>query len=95
MPPIIWFRPRALRELHGLPKVVQTRIIKRLEALAADPSAVRLERLKGPWRSFSKLRIGDYRVVLRVETDRLHVASLGHRSDVYEDLARIDPGLDC
>ena len=36
-------------------------------------------RLKGYW----KLRVGDYRIVFRVENDEVWVLSIGHRKQVY------------
>lgn len=87
----ITFRPQARRDLLDLPQQIQVRIIQQLEKLAADPAAAGLQRLKGPWRSFSKLRGGDYRVILRLENDRLQVATLGHRSSVSDRLGRLDP----
>ena len=87
----VWFRPQARRDLRDLPRHVQVRIIEHLERLAADPTAPGPQRLRGPWRRFSKLRVGDYRVILRIEKDRLHVAALGHRSSIYEKLDRSTP----
>jgi mRNA-degrading endonuclease RelE of RelBE toxin-antitoxin system len=91
MPLTISFRPQARRDLADLPQRVRATIVARLEKLAEDPSSVRLERLKGPWRHCSKLRLGDYRVILHVGQGRLRVITLGPRGSVYVKLARLDP----
>ncbi len=59
-------------------------IVAKLKQYAADPAALanQVKALKGvaAWR----LRIGDYRVISRSETDRIVVLKVGHRRDVYE-----------
>ena len=39
------------------------------------------ERLKG--RPEFKLRVGDYRVIYRVQADKIIVLKIGHRKEVY------------
>jgi mRNA interferase RelE/StbE len=76
--------PPARRELTGLPREVQRRIVDKLEALADDPRPVGVKALvNGGGRL--RLRVGDYRVIYRVEDAHLVVLviTVGHRRDVY------------
>jgi mRNA interferase RelE/StbE len=54
--------------------------------------------LRGPFASYRKLRVGDYRVVYRVRRKEVVVlvVMIGHRREVYLELAkrlRLIPGL--
>ncbi len=84
----IEFAPEAVRELDKLDAQVSRRILKFLRD--------RVSRLKGP-RSigsalqgtrlgeFWKYRVGDYRIICKIEDDRLLILVLrvGHRREVY------------
>ena len=83
------FDDRARRELRKLPPDAQQSILRYLRervAGSADPrafgKALRMN-LAGLWR----YRVGDYRLICRIEEDRLVVLVLkvGHRREVYED----------
>ena len=77
--------PRAKKELKAFPKEVIEQVLKKLQSISADPLH-HLERLQG--YSLWKLRIGDYRAIIFVETKTgaLHVIKIGHRKNIYEKL---------
>jgi mRNA interferase RelE/StbE len=90
-PPRAWhveFDARAAHELRKLDRAVQQLILRYLRvriATADDPR--RFGRaltgdLKGLWR----YRVGDYRIVAKIEDDRLIVliVTVGHRREVYD-----------
>jgi mRNA interferase RelE/StbE len=62
----------------------QRRIIGALKALCMDPTSVDFKPLKG--RSESRLRVGDYRILIRVESEnkKFVVIQIGPRGDVYK-----------
>lgn len=75
---------RAERELVSYPPDLHRRIIRRLETLEGDPRPPGSRKLGGKadlWR----IRVGDYRIVYRVEDAVLVVlvVRIGHRRDVY------------
>ncbi len=83
------FDDRARRELRKLDAKVQENILRYLReriAGSADPTQfgkpLRMN-LAGLWR----YRVGDYRLICRIEENRLVVLVLkvGHRREVYED----------
>jgi mRNA interferase RelE/StbE len=58
----IVFARSARKELEGLPRLIKTRILNRIERLSTNPRPANVRKLVGSeylWR----LRIGDYRVV--------------------------------
>ena len=81
----ISFAPKAAHQLANLPRTAQQRIRTRIDALAENPrprGVVKLVGVEGAYR----LRVGDYRMIYRVEDVDLLVLVLkiGHRRDVYK-----------
>ena len=85
----IEFDAAARKELERLDRQVARRILGFLRerlALANDPRSLG-QALKGErFGEFWKYRVGDYRVIARVEDERLLilVVRIGHRSGVYK-----------
>ncbi len=81
----ILIQPRAKKELKALPKDAIGQILKKLYSIKDDPLR-HIKRLKK--HSLWKLRIGDYRAIIYVETktDTLHVIKIGHRKSIYKQL---------
>ena len=83
----IEFTPAALRDLKSLPRDVQKRIGNKIDSLSQNPRPAGVAAIKG-WEGLLRLRVGVYRVIYRVEDDRLVVLVIraGHRKDVYRKL---------
>ena len=79
--------PAALRNLATLPKADQKRVIERIDGLATDPRPAGEKALQGQ-HGLYRLRSGNYRIIYRIEDDRLLVLviKIGHRRDVYRGL---------
>lgn len=78
------FVPSAARELANLDRATQRRVARRINQLAVAPRAAGSVKLRGAddvWR----LRVGDYRILYRIEDDGLLVLviKVGHRGAVY------------
>lgn len=81
----IEFLRTALKELSKLPKDVQQRIAAKIEELKTNPYPPGIKALKnGEGRL--RFRVGDYRVIYRVEEDKLVILiiKVGHRRNVYK-----------
>lgn len=83
----IEFLPEAAKELKKLDRAVAARIIKTLEERIApldDPRTLG-SALTGDHAGYWRWRIGDYRVVARVEDERITVlvVRVAHRREVY------------
>jgi mRNA interferase RelE/StbE len=83
----IEFVPAAAKELKKLGKAEAARIIATLEtriAVLEDPRSVG-SALTGELGGLWRWRIGDYRVVARIEEERITilVVRVGHRREVY------------
>lgn len=80
----ITFARSARKELESLDGAVVRRVFARIEALSQDPRPSHCKKLKGS-RDLWRIRIGDYRVVYRLD-DKAHlvdVISVQNRRDVY------------
>lgn len=80
----IEFQPTARKALANLPRTIQVRVGRALNALAEEPHPTGSKKLSGKhdiWR----LRVGDYRALYTIERGRLVILVLkvGHRRDVY------------
>ena len=81
----IIIQPRAKKDLKKFPPEIISNILKKLYAIKDYPLRY-IERLKGS--HLCKLRIGDYRVILFLNTkeNKMHVLKIGHRKDIYKRL---------
>jgi mRNA interferase RelE/StbE len=81
----IFFTDKAKKQLEKLEKENQIRIIKSLERIRIRPE-VHIKKLVGD--SGYKLRVGNYRVILEIEKEKLIILVLliGHRKNIYEKI---------
>ena len=74
----------AKKELAALPRQVIVRLIAAIESLATDPRPNGVRKLTGT-QDIYRVRVADYRIVYRIEDDRLivEVVRVAHRKEVY------------
>jgi mRNA interferase RelE/StbE len=79
----IVFSHEAAAQFFALDSRVQDAIERKLDLLATNPEALRnqVTALKGS--SFTRLRVGDYRVIYNDSGVVLAILRVGHRSRVY------------
>lgn len=79
----IEFKRSVFKDLRPIPKADVKRILKRIDALAADPRGPGSEKLSGQERY--RVRQGVYRIVYEIVDDRLVVivVKVGYRGEVY------------
>jgi len=77
-----------------LPKLNAT-MKKRIKAAVEKRLLTEPEKYSEPLRKtlkgYRKLRVGDYRIVLRVDKDLIYILGICHRKDVY---ARVERRID-
>lgn len=73
------------KDFRKLPKSVQRRISEVLTIVARSPFA--FEVLSGEFKGFRKVRIGDYRVIYRIDSENdekiVRLLFVAHRRSVY------------
>lgn len=75
----------SFKKLQKIDRLVQKRIVEKLDEAAADPFVV-AKKLSGV--SLYSIRVGDYRVILSIEkqTMVILVIDVGHRSKIYRNI---------
>jgi len=81
----ILFTDTSKKQFKKLEKEVQERIIKALERIRIRPE-VHVKKLVGD--PSYRLRVGEYRVILDIERDKLIilVIKIGHRKNIYKNI---------
>lgn len=79
----ILFSDKAKKQLEKLNKSIQSRIINSLERIRIRPEAYITKMVGDPGYKF---RVGDYRIILDIEKDKLLVLviKIGHRKNIYQ-----------
>ena len=75
----------AAKEIEAVgTKADRQRVVKRIQALAADPRAPGAEKLAG-YADRYRIRKGQYRIIFLIDDARHEVTifKIGHRKDVY------------
>ncbi len=82
----IEFLKTAEKEFYKLPQQIQKAIAKKLEYLKTNPYPSNVKALKNG-QGRLRLRVGDYRIIYRVETDVLVIVviKVGHRKNIYRN----------
>ena len=80
----IEWKSSALRELKRLDRQIVPGIVAAVEALSSNPFPQGVKKLHGGESTY-RIRIGDYRVIYEVFSNRLviEIARVRHRKDVY------------
>jgi mRNA interferase RelE/StbE len=75
----------ALKTLAKLDKPIRRRLQAAIDRLGDDPRPSGVIALKG-LPDYLRIRVGDYRVIYRIEDGRLVVVvvAIGHRREIYE-----------
>ena len=84
MPYQITLIPAAEKQLDGLSKQLQKRVVTKLTGLAQNPRPPDAKALQAT-EGLLRVRVGDYRVVYRVVDNpaEVTVIRIAHRSEVY------------
>ncbi|MBC8313475.1 MAG: type II toxin-antitoxin system RelE/ParE family toxin [Candidatus Cloacimonetes bacterium] len=84
----IQFLPSAQKELEKIDKIWQKKIKKNLQMLSENPALIKnkIKKLKDKYKDYFRLRVGNYRIIFRVEKKKLIILVLRitHRKEIYK-----------
>jgi len=81
----IIYHAEIAKDISGLPKNIKSRIKKAVEnRLLIDPIKYG-QPLRRSLQGYRKLRVGDYRVIYKIEKNNIIILKIGHRKDVYNN----------
>jgi mRNA interferase RelE/StbE len=77
--------PTAARDLGQLPRPISRRVTRAIDSLADDPRPPGCEKLKAGAGDEYRIRVGDYRVLYKVDDDTrvVLIVRMRHRREVY------------
>ncbi|MDP2638845.1 MAG: type II toxin-antitoxin system RelE/ParE family toxin [Candidatus Azambacteria bacterium] len=80
------FAKEAENDLDDLANVVRKRIIEKLSWLENNFDLTAPVPLGADWSGFFKLRIGDFRVIYKIDwsASEIFIVVVGHRSKIYK-----------
>ena len=86
----ISYARNARKYIEDRPAKHRSQIVRKIEELRSNPVPQDSRPLKGKLRPFLRVDIGEYRIVYRVEADRLMIAAVGRRNDdaIYREFER-------
>lgn len=78
----------AVREIKKLPEQISARILEEIDKLARNPRPPGVKKLDGMPDGY-RIRTGVYRIVYVIGDDilKIDVVTVGHRKEVYRNLA--------
>jgi len=73
----------AERELARLPRAMHRRIALSIDEMESDPFQGDVRPLRGEWQGFYRKRVGRYRIIFRLDSDRriVEIVAVRPRSD--------------
>jgi len=80
------FTRRAEKQIDKLDPAIRVRILKKLRGVSqSDDPRTSAEPLAGGWTGHWRYRVGDYRVICRIDDALLivFVIEIGHRREIY------------
>jgi mRNA interferase RelE/StbE len=85
----IWFidfTSEAEDDLGGIDSIIRKRIIDKLDWLQNNFDSITPLALDDKWRGFFKLRVGDWRVIYKIDwnKNRILVVVIDHRTKIYK-----------
>ncbi len=72
------------KDIPKLNRTMRDRIRRAIESRLLTQPEQYSEPLRKTLKTFRKLRVGDYRVVLRIDEEEIAIFAICHRKDVYQ-----------
>lgn len=81
----IFFKGAVNKEFKKINFSVRVRILEKLKFYGAQQNPlVFAEPLKNYKYGSSRFRIGDYRIIFDIESDKIVILKIGHRKEIYK-----------
>lgn len=81
-----YLKPSAVRDLKRLPKIIQRRIFNKLDFYIKQSSNPLkfASALKDKTIGSFRFRVGDYRVLFDIKSDKIIILKIGYRKEIYK-----------
>lgn len=79
------YHPAVLKQdLHKIPADAKSRIRKAIETRLPDDPVLAGKPLRQSLKGHRKLRVGDWRIIYRIDKRDIIILKIGHRREVYQ-----------
>ena len=72
---------KAQKDLEKLDHLIKKRIIQKIENFETGKSVD----ISGLGKNLFKIRIGDYRIIIKKQEEKYYVLRVGHRKNIYKE----------
>ena len=87
MPYKLLYHPDVLKEdLKSIPLNIKERIRKAIETRLYTEPILSGQPLRQSLKGHRKLRVGDWRIIYRIEGDNIIILKIGNRREVYQEV---------
>ena len=87
MPYKLLYHPDVLKEdLKSIPLNIKERIRKAIETRLYKEPLLSGQPLRQSLKGHRKLRVGDWRIIYRIEGDNIIILKIGNRREVYQEV---------
>ena len=77
----IEWNENAIKEINKFERNLALRIYKKVDSLKENFKSLDIKRVQGS--NVFRLRIGDYRVLLKIKEEIITIIKVGHRKNIY------------
>lgn len=81
---VLWSR-EAVKVMKKLEKSISKRILKKIDLISDNPYPFMDKIIT---LDLWKVRVGEYRVIVKVEEDVMYVVTIGHRKNIYKKVRK-------
>ena len=81
------YHHKVIEDIKSFDKHTKQRVRKAIEDKLASEPFIYGERLRGTLRDLWKLRVGNYRVIYKVEKDTVYILGIVHRREAYRNVS--------
>ena len=82
----VLYHPDTAEDVAGIPQNIQATIERAIkDRLLKDPSSVS-QPLRRDLKGYRKLRVGDYRIIHKIQGNFIFILKIGHRKEVYDSV---------
>ena len=82
------YHPEVKDDIRNIPANIKTRIRKAIETRLQTDPVLYGQPLRQSLKGHRKLRVGDWRVIYRVEASTVIILMIGNRKNVYNEVFR-------
>ncbi len=82
MPYEIFYKPSAVKELEGLPREAQAKVLKAIESIK-EGDFFKVEKLRGVEGFYRSKRAWPYRILFVIEGRNMRITNIVHRQGAY------------